>query len=183
MESQQLMLRIDELVREIETLDDPHARACAVELVQSLMEFHGAGLQRMLELVAATGAPGEAVIESFADDELVGGLLLLYGLHPLELDARVRRALDAVRPSLAAQGGEVELIGINEGVARVRAHGGGGGHGCPSTATTLRQTIEAAIYDAAPDLVALEVEGLDEQPTAPAGLVQLGRIKSEGRTA
>lgn len=183
MESQELMQRIDELTREIETMADPHARACAVELVQSLMEFHAAGIERMLELVIGAGESGHAMLDSFAKDQLVGGLLLLYGLHPLDLETRLRQALDKARPSLASHGGDVELIGINEGVARVRLQSSNG-HSCPSTVMTLKQTLEAAIYDAAPDLVALEWEGLVE-PSTPAALVQLGRLKSksEGRTA
>jgi len=184
MESQQLIERIDELTRKVEMMSDPAARADAVELLQSLMEFHGAGLERMLEIAAQTGAAGESIINDFAGDELVGGMLLLYGLHPLELETRVRQALDKVRPSLASHGGDVELLGVEDGVVRVRLQNGSG-HSCPSTATTLKQTVEAAIYDAAPDLVALEVEGLAEQQSAPASLVQLGRLKnkSEGRTA
>jgi Fe-S cluster biogenesis protein NfuA len=185
MESQQLIQRIDELTRKVETMSDPEARADAVELLQSLMEFHGAGLERMLEIVARVGAAGESIINDYARDELVGGMLLLYGLHPLELETRVRQALDAVRPSLASHGGDVELLAVEDGVIRLRLlSSSNGGHGCPSTATTLKQTIEAAVYDAAPDMVALEVEAPDDQ-TAPAGLVQLGRLKSksEGRTA
>jgi Fe-S cluster biogenesis protein NfuA len=186
MESQQLIQRIDELTRKVETMSDPEARADAVELLQSLMEFHGAGLERMLEIVARAGAAGESIINDYARDELVGGMLLLYGLHPLELETRVRQALDALRPSLASHGSDVELLAVEDGVIRLRLRSGSndGGHGCPSTATTLKQTIEAAIYDAAPDMVALEVEAPDDQ-TAPAGLVQLGRLKSksEGRTA
>jgi Fe-S cluster biogenesis protein NfuA len=183
MDSQQLIQRIEELTRKVEAMPDPAARADAVELLQSLMEFHGAGLERMMELVAASGEPAHAIFDSFAGDEMIGAMLLLYGLHPLELEARVRQALDKVRPSLASHGGDVELLGVGDGVVRVRLQSGGG-HGCASTATTLKQSVESAIYDAAPDLVALEVEGLDEQ-TTPAGLVQLGRLKSksEGRTA
>ena len=76
------MQRIEELIGKIETVADPETRAVAVELVQSLMEFHGAGLERMMEIVADSGEPGNAVFESFARDSLVGSLLLLYGLHP-----------------------------------------------------------------------------------------------------
>lgn len=184
MEPQQLIQRIEELVRKIEAMADPEARASAVELLQSLMELNGAGLERMMEMTAETGAAGRALIDGFARDEMVRGLLLLYGLHPLELETRVRQALDEVRPSLASHNSDVELLGIDEGIVRVRLQKNSNSHSCPSTATTLKQSIEAAIYDAAPDLVALEVEGLDGQ-SAPAGLVQLGRLKSksEGRTA
>lgn len=178
MESQQLIQRIEELVGKIEAMPDPEARAVGVELLQSLMELNATGIERMLEMTAETGAAGAALIEGFAQDELVRGLLLLYGLHPVALETRVAEALEKVRPYLSSHGGDAELLGIDEGVVRVRLQNNSNGHSCPSTAMTLKQSIEAAIYDAAPDLIALEVEGLD-QPSAPAGLVQLGRLKSK----
>ena len=73
----------------------------------------------------------------------MGGLLLLHGLHPLDLEARVRQALDKVRPYLRSHGGNVELLGVDEGVVRLRLEGSC--HGCPSSAATMRQTIEEAI--------------------------------------
>ena len=45
---QQRMQRVEELVRKIENLPDETAKSTALELMQSLMEFHGAGLERMM---------------------------------------------------------------------------------------------------------------------------------------
>src|ERR1051326_5458159 len=85
------MQQVEALVRRIESLPDPEARASAVELVQALMEFHGAGLERMMEIVAEAGVGASAVFDRFAEDGLVGSLLLIYGLHPLTLEERVDR--------------------------------------------------------------------------------------------
>jgi hypothetical protein len=74
--------RIEELVGKIETLADPDAQANARELVQSLMDLHGAGIERILETVADSGPSGMEVIDALARDPLVSSLLLLYGLHP-----------------------------------------------------------------------------------------------------
>ena len=106
------MEHIEGLIRKIESLLDLAARTSAVALVQALMEFHGAGLDRMMEIVSDTGQVGESVFNSFAADQLVSSLLLLYGLHPLPLDARVTQALDKVRPYLDSHGGSVELVEI-----------------------------------------------------------------------
>ena len=176
MESQQLIQRIDELVRKIETMADPDARSIAVELLQSLMELHGAGLDRMMEIAAETGGAGQAIIDGFARDELVKGLLLLYGLHPVPLEARVAQALDKVRPYLHSHGGNVELLGIEDSVVRLRLQGSC--KSCPSSAMTLKLAIEEAIYEAAPDVTEIEAEGVLEQP-APPGLVSLGRLRTE----
>jgi Fe-S cluster biogenesis protein NfuA len=55
-------------------------------------------------------------------------------------------------------GGDVELLGIAGGVVRLRMNGSC--QGCPSSTATLAQTIEAAIYESAPDVEAIEVEGV-----------------------
>jgi Fe-S cluster biogenesis protein NfuA/nitrite reductase/ring-hydroxylating ferredoxin subunit len=176
MESQQLIQRIDELIRKIETMADPEARACAVELLQSLMELNGAGIERMLEIAAQTGAAGEAIIDDCVHDELVRGLLLLYGLHPVALETRVLEALDKVRPYLHSHGGNVELLGVEDGVVRLRLQGSC--KSCPSSAMTLKLAIEEAIYEAAPDVAAIEAEGVLEQP-AVSGFVPLERLRAE----
>lgn len=164
--------RIEELVRKIESLPDPEVRATAVSLVQALMDFHGAALDRMMEIVAAHGENGYSIFDQFSADEVVSNFLLLYGQHPLPLETRVANALESVRPHLASHGGGVELLGINEGKVQLRLHGTC--KGCPSSAETLKQAIESAIYSAAPDVVAIEAEGAVE-PAPPAGLVQIAK--------
>lgn len=167
---QKRMARIEELVGKIETLADPNARANSRELVQTLMEMHGSGIERMLEIVAEASSTGIELIDELSRDDLVAGLLLLYGLHPLDLDSRVMQALDKVRPYLQSHGGNVELLGVDEGVVRLKLEGSC--HGCASSALTSKLAIEEAIFDAAPDVIALEVEGVvQQQSTAP--LVQL----------
>lgn len=164
--------RIEELVRTIESLPDPAARASAVALVQALMDFHGAALDRMMEIVASQGQNGYSIFDKFGEDEAVSNLLLLYGLHPLPIETRVANALESVRPHLASHGGSVELLEIREGKVRLRLDGSC--KGCPSSAETLKLAIEAAIYSAAPDVIAIEAEGALET-ASPAGVVQIGR--------
>jgi nitrite reductase/ring-hydroxylating ferredoxin subunit len=59
----------------------------------------------------------------------------------------------------------VELLGIEEGVARVRMEGSC--DGCPSSAVTLKLAIEEAVLKAAPDLEGIEAEGATETKPAP----------------
>ena len=49
---QRRMQRIEALVHEIESVADPRIQSRAVELVSLLMELHGAGIARMLELLS-----------------------------------------------------------------------------------------------------------------------------------
>lgn len=169
--------KIEELIRKIERLPDPEARANAIALVQALMEFHSAGLERFMEIVADAGDPGYRIFDSFAGDDVVSSLLLLYGLHPLPLETRVTQALDKVRPYLDSHGGNVELLGITDGIVRLRMQGSC--KSCPSSSMTLKLAIEEAIYAAAPDVTSIEAEGVTEQPQR-TGFVQLGSSRSNG---
>ena len=175
----QRLQKIERLVQTIESAADPRVRASAVELMQSLMELHGAGIERMMEIVFETGATGSEMIDRFADDDLTGSLLLLYGLHPLDIETRVLGALDKVRPYLRSHGGNVEMLGITEGVVRLKLQGSC--NGCASSAMTLKLAIEEAIYEAAPDVNGLDVEGVVDP--VPGGLVQLEKSPSKNGAA
>ncbi|MDX6446581.1 MAG: hypothetical protein QOH71_3655 [Blastocatellia bacterium] len=166
--------RIEELIEKIDSVADPQLRGNAVELVQSLMELHGEGINRLLEIVAADQS-GQAIIDTMGEDNLVGGLLMLYGLHPVAFETRVHQALEKVRPYLKSHGGNVELLAVEDGVVRLQMQGSC--HGCPSSAMTLKLAIEEAIYEAAPDVAEILVDGVVEQPAAPA-LVTLQRTRS-----
>jgi Fe-S cluster biogenesis protein NfuA/nitrite reductase/ring-hydroxylating ferredoxin subunit len=162
---QERVARMETLLGEIESLNDPNAKAKAAEVVQVLLELYGEGLARMMEVVAQ-GEEGERTFEALAEDELVSHLLLLHGLHPLDVETRVVRALEEVRPYMQSHGGNVELLGIEGGVARVRMEGSC--DGCPSSTVTLKLAIEEAVLKAAPDLERIEAEGVTEPPPKPA---------------
>jgi Fe-S cluster biogenesis protein NfuA len=150
--------RLETLLQDVEHWTDQAAQAQLREIIQSVLDLHRAGLERMLELMDA------AAIDACAADGVIAGMLLLHDLHPLELEARVRQALDEVRPALRSHGGDVELLEVREGVVRLRLQGNC--HGCPSSAATMRQSVEEAILGKAPDVVKVEVEGLVEGATA-----------------
>jgi Fe-S cluster biogenesis protein NfuA/nitrite reductase/ring-hydroxylating ferredoxin subunit len=125
------------------------AQPDALELAQALVELYGDGLERIVELVAARDADG-SLAAAFAEDELVAHLLLLHSLHPVPLEDRVRAALEEVRPYLDSHGGDVELLGIEDGVVRLRMDGSCSG--CPSSTVTLKLAIEEAILARAPEV-------------------------------
>jgi Fe-S cluster biogenesis protein NfuA len=170
--------RIGGLVQEIEAIADPAGRSSTRQLVQSLMELHGAALEHALELVAEAGEPGMSIIDRLGRDPLVSSILVLYGLHPEDLDSRVLKALERVKPQLRKQGCEVELLDLSDGV--VRLHVRIGEHTCGSTAKTVQTTLEEAIYDAAPDLVSLTIEGLEGKPAS--GFVSLDKLMGSAAT-
>ena len=150
--------RLDALLSEIERCTDPTVLARIREIVQAILDLHGVGLERLLEIVADKGETGSVILNACARDDVVSGLLLLHNLHPLDLEARLHQALEGVRPYLRSHGGNVELLGVQGGVVRLRLQGSC--HSCPSSALTMQQTIEEAIYGKAPEVTAIEVEGL-----------------------
>ena len=156
--------RIETLIQELEAVADPAVRANVEELLQLLLELHGAGLERTLELIWEAGELGQSLLhDRLARDEQVSSLMLLHGLHPLDLETRVRQALAQLRPSLQIQGSEVELL-------RVTAEAGvhlriieqpkpqGGGHSCASPPVNLTALIQETIFAAAPEVTTLEIE-------------------------
>jgi len=132
-------------------------RERAEELVRLVTDLYGAGLQRLLGILADTGRLDDELAESLAADDLVASLLIVHGLHPHDVRARVEKALESVRPYLGSHGGDVELLGVDEaGVVRLRLLGSC--DGCPSSSVTLKLAVEDAVETAAPEVTAIEVE-------------------------
>ena len=161
--------RIEELLASLRSRGGAAAQT-AEELVRLPVGMYGDGLAAIMAALAEEGEPGRAVTDRLTADPLVEGLLLLHGLHPLDVDTRVQRALDQVRPYLGSHAGGVQYLGVTDGVARLRLEGSC--HGCPSSTVTVRLAIEGAVQDAAPEVSEVVVEGM----TAPPGpaLLQIG---------
>jgi Fe-S cluster biogenesis protein NfuA len=141
--------RIDGLVERLETGADPVLSATARELVQILMELHGAALGQMLTLARQTGPAGQSLVDQFAHDPLIRSVLLLYDLHPVDPETRVREALDHTRPYLDSHGGAAEFVQFDDqGAVHLRVQG----------AASLTTVVENAVREAAPDLEAVVVE-------------------------
>jgi Fe-S cluster biogenesis protein NfuA/nitrite reductase/ring-hydroxylating ferredoxin subunit len=169
--------RVEALLEQVDALSDPEARETATELVGALLELYGEGLDRVISL--ATMNNGDGLQQAFANDELISHLLLLHGLHPVPAQQRVEEALDEVRPYLESHGGNVELLGVSDGVARVRLEGSCSG--CPSSTMTLKLAIEEAVHKAAPDVESVEAKGITEERHGPE-LLQIEVTPSGGRS-
>jgi Fe-S cluster biogenesis protein NfuA len=176
---EELVERVQELLGSLDEIADPVAQMRVQELVGTVLELYGAGLERILGILQDAGEPALPIRDALLEDGIVASLLLIHGLYPVPLEERVVQALDSMRPYMATHGGTVELLGVEDGVARLRL--GGSCKGCPSSAATLEFAIKEAIDQAAPDLLGLEVEGvvgLSDEQAEPAGLalpmVQVG---------
>jgi hypothetical protein len=164
------MQKIEELIGTLERAGDPALRSAAKQLVSALMDVHGACLSRMLGVLNQAGELGQQAIDSFVNDSLIRNLLILYELHPVELDVRVAQAMDKFRGSHAATGVKAEVLSTDGGNIRVRYSSES--KGCGSGA--LKATIEAAILEAAPDVNAIFVE--DASPVSSQSFVPLSAL-------
>jgi Fe-S cluster biogenesis protein NfuA len=145
----------------------------AEELVRLLVGLYGDGLARIAGTLSDEGAAGAAMLGRLAEDPLVESLFLLHGLHPLDVDTRIQRALDRVRPYLGSHAGGVQYVGVTDGVALLRLEGNC--DGCPSSTVTVKLAIEGAVQDAAPEVSEIVVEGVTEPPAPPGPvLLQIG---------
>jgi Fe-S cluster biogenesis protein NfuA len=63
---------------------------------------------------------------------------------------KIQIAIDSVRPTLQADGGDVELVEVKDGVVSVRLTGACGG--CPMATMTLKNGIERVIKEQVPEV-------------------------------
>jgi Fe-S cluster biogenesis protein NfuA/nitrite reductase/ring-hydroxylating ferredoxin subunit len=160
--------RVEALLAEFASASDPTIAGRAEELVGLLVDFYGAGLARIMELL------DEQAAAPLLADKAVAGLLVLHDLHPQSTEERVLAALDRVRPYLGSHAGDVEYLGLDDdGTVRLRL--AGSCDGCPSSALTVKMAIEKGIEDVAPEVTKVEVEGM--APESASGL-----SVPEGRT-
>ena len=173
--------RIDSLLSALGT-SGPVAQQRGEDLVALVTKLYGSGLERLLDVLANAGRLDAVALDALAADELVSGLLLVHGLHPYDVTARVATALDSVRPYLGSHGGDVELLGINDaGVVTLRFLGTC--DSCPSSTATLQLAVEGAIEAAAPEVTAIQVEAATR--SAP-GLISIESLRvrlDEGEAA
>ena len=168
-EFQEQVRQLGKLIAQFDELPDGATKTAARDLVQLLMDVHGRGLERVMEIVFDSGDSGQKIIDRLGQDSIVGNLLLLYSLHPDGLEARIQSALDRMRPRLRKLACTIELENVQEGAVQVRL--ATSGHSCGSSTKDLRSIVEDGMFEFAPDVTSLEILGLEE-PT-PTGFVTL----------
>ncbi len=175
-------VRVEQLLAEMRAAPDPALFERAEQLVSLLVEFYGAGLERILALVAREPS-GDLIVRRLAQDDLLSGLLVLHGLHPVPVEDRVGEALEGLRRELGAT--RATLREIDEtGVAHCELVVGG----CGSAPLDMaRKAVEQAVLDAAPEVVAVDFgappAGPGAAPMAAGPVpVQIGRTRSRPDT-
>ena len=67
---------------------------------------------------------------------------------------RVEKALDKIRPALMADGGNVELVDVEDGIVKVKLTGACGG--CPMSQMTLKMGIERVLKQEIPEITEVQ---------------------------
>lgn len=159
--------KVDELVQRVNAWSDETARSTALELLQSMMDLHGAAMSRVVEVLSESGEAGRANLAKLGADPLVCGLLVLYSIHPLTLEERVQGAIERLGPQLHKQGASVELLGVTDGAVRVRIQKLANG-----SPEKQRLAVEQAILEVAPEVADIAIEGLALTGFVPVNMIQ-----------
>lgn len=161
-----LLDRLEELLGDVEGFDD-ELRERVFELLDGVDAVHRLAITRLADQLG----PGLAAVRRA--DAAVDWLFEAYGVGVDDVEA-ASAALEAVRPYLHEHGGEVEVLGVEHGVVRVRLLGACSG--CTSAAETLRHGVEEALREGLTGFVAMDVapdDGAAAHPPPAQVLLQI----------
>lgn len=165
--------RADEIVRlqGLASAWDPAQQGVLLAIKTGIEELNAQAFKRLIRALKADPAAALA-LRSAVRDPLVYQVLLFHGLVKEPLENRVRQALDDVRPSLKAHGGDVELVAvIAPHTVEVRLVGSC--QSCPSSGETLSEGVEKAIKALCPEVTTVRrvSRGAPEQTAGGAQVV------------
>ena len=161
-------------------LEHPHpeVRELAVRVLDSIDAVHRQGLLRIANLL-----DHHDLLRMAAADPLIAEVLDLYELLPETDLERVEKVLESVRAYIQSHGGQLEVLGVDAGIVRVRL--AGSCSGCSGSAMTLKRGVETALRDGFPGFQAMAVEEAPPPPVRPTfvAIQQLKVIEAPVRPA
>lgn len=163
-EFQEKIRQLGAHVGQLDQLPGNGSGVAAREIVQLLMDVHGTALNRMMEIAFESGAAGPGIIAKYGNDPVVRNLLLLYSLHPDDIETRVQQAVETAGRQLRKLDAKVEVLTMQQGNLRLRLHTSG--HACGSTTKNLQAIVEECVFEMAPDLASLEIVTPQDEPSS-----------------
>lgn len=161
----------DQLIQEFEQHPDEQVREKVFQLLDAVDRLHRPGLRALMQFLESKKLWG--IIEQARSDPVIRTLLELYDLMPRTEEQQVQKALDLVRPYMQSHGGEIDVLGVTEGIVRVRLKGSC--NGCSESAVTLQRGVEEALKQGFPGFKGLEVEE-SPPPTAGPSFISLEEV-------
>src|SRR5581483_3929720 len=132
----------------------PAERERTRHLMHELLEAHREGIARLIDALDP-----DVARRLCADDE-IAAMLMLHGLHPVDLRTRVADAVGRLAPRLAAQHARLELVEVSdEGQVRLRIEHAGKRH-------ALHAQIEEALAHAVADATLVDIEEIISVPVS-----------------
>ena len=128
-------------------------REVAGELAEALDE-HLAAVLRTIVMQLRADERGRELLYDLVDDAEIHAALVKAGLVRQSVAMRAMQVLEGVRPYITSHGGDVELVAIEGGVARVRLTGAC--KGCNASSVTLHRVISDAMLEHVPEIRAVE---------------------------
>jgi hypothetical protein len=166
--------QVERLLEEVQAVSGPVAWPRVEALVAALLELYRAGVERTLAQARGAARDARELDRALAADPMVSSLLLLLGLHPMSLEERIDVALRNVRIEVP-WAAFLELVGVEDGIAKLRAVERHAAQRPPSTAIVAR-----AVEREAPELLGVQIDGgADAAPSI--GLVSVERLLRGGR--
>lgn len=162
-ELNRLTARLDRILESLSEGAGPEVSRAVAELLEGLQRVHAEGLRRLAQLLARQ----PEMLERSLDDPVISNLFYLYDLTVVDAEDRVEEALTSARVMARSHGGELELLGVEDGRVRLRIHWS---HDAVSREPdTLRKGIEWALRERLPGFRDVEVEGLDPDEATAGG--------------
>ena len=150
--------RVEELLAELRTETDPSVAERAEELVCLLVEFYGAGLERVVDLVGREPA-GNEIVGRLSQDPLLESLLVLHGLHPVSAQVRIERAVETVKAKGTLGSGEIHFVALDDdGTVHLKLEGSC--DGCGSSNAMAKVALEKAIDELIPESTRVVIDGM-----------------------
>jgi Fe-S cluster biogenesis protein NfuA len=155
---------LNEQLAQLEATPGP-VRELALTALAGLADIYGQALARTLDLA------DPAAVNRMLDDELIGHLLALHGIHPEPVQARLARVIERLRAALTGQGGTIELDRLDDGVAVVRVSARGCGSG-----SDVEYAVRRAVLTAVPELADVTIVSGGRSGAAAAAFVPLDAL-------
>lgn len=162
-EFQELLEWIGAGVEQMERIQDEQTREQVFALLEGIDALHRHALGRFVEQVRQLG--GQGLMDRVSQDAVIQTLLDLYDLSGADERTQVESALQNVHPYIASHGGQLEVLGVENGRVRVRLSGAC--HGCPGSSVTIKRVVEQTLSEHVPSFQELIVEEPSPQATKP----------------
>jgi Fe-S cluster biogenesis protein NfuA len=153
-------------------------REIAGEL-SGVLDEHLAAVLRAIVTRLRGDERGRELLYELVDDPELHAALVKAGLVRQSLAMRAMQVIEGVRPYITSHGGDIELVAIEDGVAKVRLSGSC--QGCSASSVTLHRVVRDALIEHVPEISGVEEAAVPALAPLPDGAIALPMAQVPGR--